>query len=179
VVLARQDEAGDKRLVAYVVPAADAQADGDGAAAGDRVATLRAHLAASLPDYMVPAAYVMLDALPLTPNGKLDRKALPAPDDQAVARAAYEPPQGPVEQTLAAIWSELLSVERVSRHDNFFELGGHSLLAVRMISQVQADFNVKLPLSSVFKFTSLHEISQVFLAAIVVLNDCKASEDCT
>ena len=87
---------------------------------------------------MVPAAYVVLDRLPLTPNGKLDRGALPAPEDEAYARGAYEAPLGEVEETLAAIWSDLLGVERVGRHDNFFELGGHSLLAVRMISRMQA-----------------------------------------
>src|SRR4029450_2949331 len=95
--------------------------------------TLRTQLAAILPDYMLPAAFVVLDALPLTQNGKLDRKALPTPDASALATTAYEPPQGPVEQTLADIWAELLEVDRVGRHDNFFALGGHSLLAVRLL----------------------------------------------
>ncbi|KTT64436.1 AMP-binding enzyme, partial [Sphingomonas sanguinis] len=133
VVVAREDEAGDKRLVAYVVAAGDAAA----ATAPERAAVLRAHLGALLPDYMVPAAYVALEALPLTPNGKLDRKALPAPEGDAFTRQAYEAPQGPVEEALAAIWSELLGVEQVSRHDNFFELGGHSLLAIRLLSRVR------------------------------------------
>ncbi len=79
----------------------------------------------------------LLEALPLTPNGKLDRKALPAPDDEAFARQAYEPPQGELEQALAAIWSELLGIERVGRHDNFFELGGHSLLAVQLFERLR------------------------------------------
>ena len=86
---------------------------------------------------MVPAAYVALEALPLTPNGKLDRKALPPPDDEAFARAVYEPPQGEVEETLAAIWADLLGLDRVGRHDNFFELGGHSLLAVQLIERMR------------------------------------------
>ncbi|WP_234894674.1 non-ribosomal peptide synthetase, partial [Sinorhizobium medicae] len=131
VVVARQDRAGDRRLVAYVVcgpeTVADDEDDGSGLAA-----SLRAHLTSLLPDYMVPSAFVRLEALPLTPNGKLDRKALPAPDDDAYARTAYEAPQGAVETALAGIWQELLGLERVGRHDNFFELGGHSLLAVQL-----------------------------------------------
>ena len=103
----------------------------------ERAADLRAHLAARLPEYMVPAAYVRLDALPLTPNGKLDRKALPAPEDTAYARRAFEPPQGEIEQTLARIWSELLGVETISRHDHFFELGGHSLLAIPLLERLR------------------------------------------
>src|SRR5262249_33702397 len=87
--------------------------------------------------YMVPAAYVRLDQLPLTPNGKLDRKALPAPEGDAYARAGYEAPVGETEGALAEIWAQLLGVERVGRHDNFFELGGHSLLAVVAIERMR------------------------------------------
>ncbi|MEJ2020425.1 MAG: phosphopantetheine-binding protein, partial [Maritimibacter sp.] len=98
---------------------------------------LRAHLQASLPDHMVPAAYVGLEALPLTANGKLDRKALPAPEGGAYARAVYEAPRGMVEEAIAGIWQDLLGVERVGRHDNFFALGGHSLLAVRLVERMR------------------------------------------
>ncbi|WP_205245801.1 hypothetical protein, partial [Erwinia amylovora] len=91
---------------------------------------LRTFLADRLPAYMIPAAYIALAQLPLTANGKLDRRALPEPDDSAFARSAFAAPQGEVEQALAAIWQQLLNVERVSRFDNFFALGGHSLLAV-------------------------------------------------
>ncbi|MER9927559.1 AMP-binding protein, partial [Mesorhizobium sp. M0048] len=129
VVVARQDRAGDKHLVAYVVCGPEAGSDEDDG--GGLAGALRAHVSGRLPDYMVPAAFVRLAALPLTPNGKLDRKALPAPADGAYARTAYEAPQGAVETALAQIWAELLGVERVGRHDNFFELGGHSLLAVQ------------------------------------------------
>ncbi|MCA1459044.1 AMP-binding protein, partial [Bradyrhizobium sp. BRP22] len=113
VVVARQNGAGDKHLIAYVVCAPEA-----GSHEGDRggvAGALRAHLSARLPDYMVPSAFVRLAALPLTVNGKLDRNALPAPADQAYALAAYQSPQGAVETTLAQIWAELLGVERIGR----------------------------------------------------------------
>ncbi|MGX4727874.1 amino acid adenylation domain-containing protein, partial [Pseudomonas corrugata] len=133
VVVAREDEPGDKRLVAYVLAE-----DGACVSAGE----LRSELLGSLADYMVPSAFVMLEAFPLTTNGKLDRKALPAPDSQALARRSYEAPMGQVEITLAALWAELLGVEQVSRHDRFFELGGHSLLAVKLIERMrQFDLN--------------------------------------
>ncbi|QQZ39834.1 amino acid adenylation domain-containing protein [Pseudomonas sp. SK3(2021)] len=128
VVIAREDEPGDKRLVAYLVGTEGAELD---------AAALREQLLRSLADYMLPSAFVQLDALPLTTNGKLDRKALPAPDSTALARRGFEAPQGEVEQRIAAIWQELLKVERVGRHDNFFELGGHSLLAVKLIERMR------------------------------------------
>ncbi|MEX3860226.1 amino acid adenylation domain-containing protein, partial [Paraburkholderia sp. BR10923] len=135
VVVAQQDGAGEKRLVAYVVCAPEAASNGlDGS---ELAGALRAHISAHLPDYMVPAAFVRLAALPLTVNGKLDRKALPAPDDEAYAHRAYEAPQGEVEITLAQIWAELLGVERVGRHDHFFALGGHSLLAVQLMERLR------------------------------------------
>ncbi|MBO1541688.1 non-ribosomal peptide synthetase, partial [Pseudomonas sp. OA65] len=131
VVLAREDAPGDKRLVAYFTQHSPEQALD--------IETLRTHLQAQLPAYMVPAAYVRLDALPLTPNGKLDRKALPAPDSHAYTTRLYEAPVGDVEIKLAALWAELLKVERVGRHDHFFELGGHSLLAVTLIERMRQD----------------------------------------
>ncbi|MBA5959716.1 non-ribosomal peptide synthetase [Pseudomonas lactis] len=126
VVIAREDQPGDKRLVAYVI------SDGD-----LNVAALRDHLLLSLAEHMVPSAFVRLDTLPLTTNGKLDRKALPAPDADAVARREYAAPQGAVETTLAMLWQDLLNVDRVGREDNFFELGGHSLLAVKLIERMR------------------------------------------
>ncbi|WP_309475907.1 non-ribosomal peptide synthase/polyketide synthase [Pseudomonas sp. B21-028] len=126
VVMAREDVPGDKRLVAYFT-----QSEAVG------IETLRNHLLAQLPEYMVPAAYVQLDALPLTPNSKLDRKALPAPDLSSVSRRNYAAPQGEVEIAIARIWQELLGVEQVGRHDHFFELGGHSLLAVTLIERMR------------------------------------------
>ncbi|WP_045757272.1 non-ribosomal peptide synthetase, partial [Xanthomonas albilineans] len=132
VVVALEDATGsDKRLVAYWVGAEGVTSDSVDADA------LRSWLSAILPDYMVPAAYVQLDRLPLTPNGKLDRKALPAPDVTAYAARAYEAPQGAIEQTIAAIWRDLLGLETIGRHDNFFTLGGHSLMAVQVVSRLK------------------------------------------
>ncbi|QSY09232.1 amino acid adenylation domain-containing protein [Burkholderia pseudomallei] len=137
----------EKRLVAYYTGDAD-------------VVALRAQAAQHLPSYMVPSAYVRLDAWPLTPNGKLDRRALPAPADDAYARAEYEAPQGAKEEALAAIWRELLHVERVSRHDNFFELGGHSLLAVQLVSRLRQALSVEVALSTVFDAPVLSALAE-------------------
>jgi amino acid adenylation domain-containing protein len=140
VVLAREDVAGDKRLVAYVVLR-------DGGGDCDH---LRAALAASMPDYMLPAAYVVLAELPLTPNGKLDRKALPAPSPRDYGVQEYHAPLGETETELAALWCQLLGCERVGRHDNFFRLGGHSLYATRLLMRVREQFEVELKLAAVF-----------------------------
>ena len=142
LVLLREDTPGDRRLVAYVLAH-------DGAAAAD-AATLRRDLAAVLPDYMLPAAFVQLDAWPLTANGKLDRQALPAPGQSDLASTAYQAPQGDIETALASIWSSLLGARRVGRADSFFELGGHSLLAVRLISAVRTELGLELALRDLF-----------------------------
>ncbi|SFY30528.1 non-ribosomal peptide synthetase, partial [Pseudomonas sp. NFACC47-1] len=128
VVLARQDSPGDQRLVAYVIAE-----EGEPPTAAE----LRAELLGSLAEYMVPSAFVMLTVFPLTTNGKLDRKALPVPDQSAVVSREYEAPQGEIETAIAAIWQDLLQLERVGRHDHFFELGGHSLLAVKLIERMR------------------------------------------
>jgi len=132
VVIAREDTPGDKRLVAYYT----ASASGEETPSAEK---LRLHLSASLPDYMIPAAYVALERLPLTPNGKLDRKALPAPDLTALSTRDYKPPQGETETKLAEVWAEALKVDRVGRHDNFFELGGHSLLLVTVMERMRRE----------------------------------------
>ncbi|WP_080313066.1 non-ribosomal peptide synthetase, partial [Burkholderia pseudomallei] len=137
----------EKRLVAYYTGDAD-------------VVALRAQAAQHLPSYMVPSAYVRLDAWPLTPNGKLDRRALPAPADDAYARAEYEAPQGAKEEALAAIWRDLLHVERISRHDNFFELGGHSLLAVQLVSRLRQALSVEVALGTVFDAPVLSALAE-------------------
>jgi amino acid adenylation domain-containing protein len=150
VVLAREEGPGEKRLVGYYT-----------SVSGESIAVeaLRAHLCSALPEYMVPAAYVRLDALPLTPNGKLDRKALPAPDGAAYAARGYEAPAGEVETRLARIWAELLKLDRVGRHDNFFELGGHSLVALRMIARVRSTFDVQIGVAAIFVAPTIKEFA--------------------
>ncbi|MFD7453398.1 amino acid adenylation domain-containing protein [Kitasatospora sp. NPDC059827] len=127
----REDPPGVRRLVAHLVPAGPERPE---------PAALRAHLAAVLPEYMLPAAYVQLDALPLTPNGKVDRKALPAPaaDDRAVARSDGRAPDGPVERALARIFAEVLGLDEVGAEDGFFELGGDSLKSIQLVSRARA-----------------------------------------
>ena len=154
VVLAREDVPGDKRLVAYLTGETKLNADG-----------LRRELAAVLPDYMVPSAFVQVEALPLTPNGKLDRKALPAPDIDALRTRAYEAPQGRIESALAELWREVLHVERVGRHDQFFELGGHSLLAVQIASRLRLMLGVEVPLRELFVRPVLADFAAVVAAA--------------
>jgi amino acid adenylation domain-containing protein len=150
VVLAREDEPGDKRLVAYVVANEDAPAD-----LADQ---LRTHLRGSLPEYMVPSAFVSLEALPLTPNGKVDRKALPAPE-QPISGATYVAPRTPTEEIVAGIWAEVLKLERVGVNDNFFELGGHSLLATQVIVRVRQALGVELPLRDLFAAPMIADLS--------------------
>jgi amino acid adenylation domain-containing protein len=158
VVVAREDAPGDKRLVAYLVAR-------DGAAL--LPATLRAQLGSALAEYMVPSAFVMLDALPLTPNGKVDRKALPAPDGAAIALRSYEAPQGELENTIAAIWQALLGVPQVGRNDHFFELGGYSLLATQFVARLRDATGIDLPLMKVFQAPILASLADgIFLAEL-------------
>ncbi|MBJ7312355.1 non-ribosomal peptide synthase/polyketide synthase [Rugamonas sp. CCM 8940] len=138
LVLAREDVPGDKRLVAYLT----------GSPGG--AAELRAELGRTLAEYMLPAAFVVLERFPLTPNGKIDRKALPAPDLSALASRDYVAPQGEVEQALAQLWQDLLGMDSIGRNDHFFELGGHSLLAVQLLARIRARFDVDMPLGDLF-----------------------------
>nr|WP_280806652.1 non-ribosomal peptide synthetase [Pseudomonas batumici] len=157
VVLAREDNPGEKRLVAYVIAQQPETVL--------EIESLRGHLQGALPEYMVPAAYVQLGGVPLTPNGKLDRKALPAPDLDAVISRDYEAPEGEIEIALALVWQELLGLSRVGRHDQFFELGGHSLLAMRLISQIRQQLGVEVGLASLFAHPELTALAQVIAQA--------------
>jgi acyl carrier protein len=122
---------------------------------------LRSDLKTTLPDYMIPSTFVILDALPLTPNGKLDRKALPKPDGWISGLDnVHLAPSTPIEKDLASIWTEILGIQRVGIHDNFFDLGGHSLLATRVISRIRAAFKLDLPLRSLFEAPTLHGLAQ-------------------
>ncbi|RQS15385.1 non-ribosomal peptide synthetase, partial [Burkholderia sp. Bp9002] len=140
------------RLLAYVVLHEDAPRV-------ELVRELREHLAARLPEYMVPAAFIVIDALPLTANGKLDRRALPEPDDDAFVQAQYEAPQGEIELSLAALWAELLGVERVGRHDNFFALGGHSLVAARLLAQIRETFGHEVSIRALFEAPTVAQLA--------------------
>jgi amino acid adenylation domain-containing protein len=156
VVLARSQGVGQKQLVAYLTAE-----DGHEVAAAD----LRRNLLAALPDYMVPSAFVRLAAFPLTPNGKLDRRALPEPDEAAVAARRYEAPYGDVETALAELWAGLLGLERISRHDHFFDLGGHSLLAVQLAVRVREQFEIDISLNNLFERAVLSELAEHVVSA--------------
>lgn len=154
VVAVREDAPGDKRLIAYVVPA-DASFPGPKAP--------RALLRERLPEYMRPSAYVALERSPLTPNGKVDRRALPAPSPSNEAdRRSYSAPRDEVEQTLCRIWEGMLGAERVGLDDNFFELGGHSLLAASLSSRLDRAFGHSLPLAALLEAPTVRGLARLY-----------------
>ncbi|MBV9109729.1 MAG: amino acid adenylation domain-containing protein, partial [Gemmatimonadetes bacterium] len=148
VAAVREDTPGDRRLVAYYL------ADEPVA-----VAALRSHLANYLPGYMVPAAFVWMEAYPLTPSGKVDRRALPAPEGDAYAAREYEAPVGETEEAVAAIWAEVLGAGRVGRRDGFMDLGGHSLLGTRVVSRIREVFGVEAPLRALFDGATVADVA--------------------
>ena len=151
-MLARESKSGQKQLAAYLIP---------NQRPAPAIKELRDFLRPRLPDYMVPSAFVFLDAWPLTPNGKVDRDALPAPD-----RAGLKPgekfaaPRNPMEETVAKIWSEMLGRARLGIHDNFFERGGHSLLAAQAVSRLKESFNIHLSIRSLFEKPTVAEFAK-------------------
>ena len=152
VVLAREDTPGDKRLVAYVIP------DGGSATLAPE---LRGFLRQKLPDYMIPSAFMTLEAMPLTPNGKVDRRALPAPDQtRPELEEAYVAPRTEAERTIAAVWQEALQVEKVGLHDNFFDLGGYSLLVVLVHSKLREAFNEEVSTLDLFKYPTVSALAK-------------------
>ncbi|MEG4248120.1 amino acid adenylation domain-containing protein [Microcoleus sp. Pol10D4] len=166
IALVREDNPGDKRLVAYIV--ANSQLPGGH---GDTDPThsefinhLRVFLKQKLPQYMMPSAFVLLEAMPLTPNGKIDRRSLKAPDtNTAEFESNFTCPRTPDEQLIAEIWAEVLGLERVGIHDNFFELGGHSLLATQAISRLREAFQVEVPLRSLFESPTVATVTESLL----------------
>ncbi|AGC43389.1 non-ribosomal peptide synthetase [Myxococcus stipitatus DSM 14675] len=156
VLLAREDVPGDKRLVAYLSPRPDSSLD---------ASVLRSFLKDSLPEYMVPSAFVLLPSLPLNPNGKIDRKALPPPDASSLSSSGFIAPRNPTEATLAALFSELLRVPRVGALDDFFSLGGHSLLATQALFRIRSAFGVELPLRALFESPSVALLAERIQAA--------------
>ena len=151
-VVARDDLYGEKCLIAYLVR--------DPKHATSSITAFRDFLRLKLPDYMIPAGFVMLDKLPLTPNGKLDRKALPAPDTAQLRSVEdYVAPRDPTERTLARLWENLLKLDNVGVHDDFFALGGHSLLATRLVSQIRREIGVEIPLRAIFENTTIERLA--------------------
>jgi amino acid adenylation domain-containing protein len=156
VVLRDEDEIG-KYLVAYVVPMTGA---GSESSTAPTVSALQAYLRQHLPDYMVPPSVIFLETLPLTPNGKVDRKALPVPERSRVLEGTeMVAPQTPLQEQLALIWAGLLHVSQVGIHDNFFELGGHSLLATQLMARLRTQFQVEIPLRSLFEKPTIAEMA--------------------
>ncbi|MDQ3763993.1 MAG: amino acid adenylation domain-containing protein [Actinomycetota bacterium] len=148
-VIAREDRPGEKRLVAYVVPTVDTIPQGD---------SLRKFLRERLPDYMVPAAFVVLDALPLTPNGKLDRHALPAPEYSTTGTGRA--PQTPQEQILCEVFAQVLDLPEVGIDDQFFELGGDSLSATQVVNRIRTVLDVELPVRILFEAPTVAQLAQ-------------------
>ncbi len=158
VIVAREDEGGgDKRLIAYIVAEHSQSLD---------YGELRRHCLTHLPDYMLPAAYVLLDQMPRTATGKINHRAFPDPDEQRPEGAMdFVAPRTPFEETLCGIWSDLLRIKRIGVHDNFFELGGHSLLATQMVSRIRDAFQVELPLQTLFEFPTISELTKAIATA--------------
>jgi amino acid adenylation domain-containing protein len=150
VVLCREDTPGEKYLVAYVVAVKEHLASSE----------LRAAIAVQLPEYMLPAVFVLLETFPLTPNGKIDRKALPTPEAADRTHGTnYVAPRTVLEELLVDVWQEVLQVERIGIHDHFFELGGHSLLATRVIARLRNVLDLDIPLRSLFEQPTVAEFA--------------------
>lgn len=158
VVIAREDEPGDKRLVAYLVHEQGGHENGNGRAELP-MNDLREYLLSRLPEYMVPAAYVQLEKIPLNHSGKIDRKNLPPPEADTPEQE-YVGPRNPTEETLCRLWQELLRRERVGIHDNFFNIGGHSLMAAQLATRIRGNLNVDIPLRTVFESPTIAQLAQ-------------------
>ncbi|TMN46358.1 peptide synthase [Pseudoalteromonas piscicida] len=150
VVLAREIGDNNTQLVAYLVSSEAGQQD------AELIEQVRGHLRQVLPDYMVPAAFVVLDALPLSANGKVNRHALPEPDMEAL-RAEYIAPQTETEIRLSEIWQQVLGLEKVGITDSFFELGGHSLLATKLVARINETFAINFPIKAFFEHNTIEK----------------------
>jgi amino acid adenylation domain-containing protein/thioester reductase-like protein len=167
LVIVREDVPGDKRLVAYIVHDQEQV---------PKVSELRSLLKEKLPDYMVPSAFVMLEAMPLTPNGKVNRKALPAPDTlRPDLEETFVAPRTPTEEVLAQIWTQVLRQKQVGVYDNFFDLGGHSLIATQLLFGVQNTFKLELPLHALLETPTVAGMAE----AIDNVRDCKPAPSAT
>jgi amino acid adenylation domain-containing protein len=164
VVIAQEDESGDKQLVAYLVAEEESGTSSNGSngsvRGGQGSNEWREHLLGKLPEYMVPSAYVELERLPLNPNGKLDRKKLPRAEQERTREEEYVGPRNETEETLCRLWEEVLRRERVGIHDNFFKTGGHSLRAVQLISRVRTVFAIDMPLAVLFSVPTVARMAE-------------------
>ena len=152
VVLRERDLPGDKHLVGYFVPSQDSSPS---------VIDLRGFLRQKVPEYMMPAIFIAIDALPLSPNGKIDRSKLPPPgDSRPNLENAFVEPRAEIEELVAQVWREVLKLEKIGVHDNFFELGGHSLLATRVIARLRTNFNIDLPLRKLFELPTVGALAE-------------------
>ncbi|WP_436866196.1 non-ribosomal peptide synthase/polyketide synthase [Bacillus fungorum] len=150
VVVVREDQLQDQRLVAYIVVQPN-----------QALATseLRHFLKRKLPEYMVPSVFVTLDEMPLSPSGKVDRKALPMPKVEGVVSGKYTAPRNPIEEIIAGIWNQVLGVNQVSIQDNFFEIGGHSLLATQVLSRLRIAIGIEVPVHAIFNYPTIAELA--------------------
>jgi amino acid adenylation domain-containing protein len=160
VVIAREDEPGNKRLVAYVVTTE---------ANAPTTSEWREHLQQTLPEYMIPAVFVQLAALPLTPNCKIDRRALPAPPQTRIEVAdSFVAPRNELESQLTEIWEEFLKIKPIGITDNFFDLGGNSLLAMNLFAKIETVCQIQLPLSAIFQAPNIAALARVLRAQIAL-----------
>lgn len=160
----REPKAGNKQLVGYVAFTAKAQQDASAGGAPGQTAivdSMKAFLKESLPEYMVPVAWIVLPRLPLTANGKVDRRQLPEPDWRAAGAsgATFVAPRNATQKELASIWSSVLGVETIGIHDNFFDLGGHSLTAAKLLARIRDSFQVELPVAKVFEDPTIQRLA--------------------
>jgi len=166
VAIASEDSSGNKKLVSYIVP--------DGLF--DREALI-AYARAKLPEYMVPAAWIELEAMPVTQNGKVDKRALPDPVTSQLFKTEYTPPRNGMETTLAEMWQQLLNEEKIGVYDNFFELGGHSLLVIKMVSNIKKKLLLSIPISAIFQFSTISELSNYLEWELIKIQDKSEEED--
>jgi amino acid adenylation domain-containing protein len=162
VVIVREDNPGDKKLVAYIIKTENQEID---------VMELRQFLKTKIPDYMVPSSFVFIEQFPLTPNGKIDRKALPSPLEAAPQQAkTYLEPQTDMEKKLAQIWSEVLKIQRIGTDENFFEIGGHSMIAVTLMVKIEKELGKRLPLAILFDHSNIHDMAQLLEKEVKPIN---------
>ncbi|MEG3939647.1 amino acid adenylation domain-containing protein [Microcoleus sp. S36b_A3] len=165
-VLLQENAPGSQRLVAYLVPNSGLRNQHP-----ELISELRSFLKHKLPDYMVPSAFVLLDALPLTPNGKIDRLALSQKCDYVCDETAFTEPQTPTEKEIAEIWTALLGLEKVGTNQNFFDLGGHSLMATQLISRVRSCFGVELAMCDFFAAPTIQNLAELIEEEILANAD--------